>query len=119
FEFWLIGKNESYVREGLELFISRINRYISFETKVLEEQKKSNSAQVIKASESKLILSKLDAKDYLVILDEKGREFSSEKFSSVINNLLMIGKKKVVFLIGGAYGFDDSIRKRANEVVSL
>ena len=119
FELWLLGKNEPYIREGMALFATRINRYVAFEEKVFAETGKSKIAQVIKEAESKLILSKLDDKDYLVILDERGKAYSSEKFSGLINNLLVSGKKRVVFLIGGAYGFDDALRKRANAIVSL
>jgi len=119
FELWLLGKNEPYIREGMALFAARISRYVAFEEKVFNETGKGKAAQAIKEAECKLFLRKLDDKDYLVILDERGKAYSSEKFSGLINNLLVSGKKKVVFLIGGAYGFDDALRKRANTVVSL
>jgi 23S rRNA (pseudouridine1915-N3)-methyltransferase len=119
FELWLLGKNEPYIRDGMALFAGRINRYVSYEERVFTEVGKSKAVQAVKDAESKLILSKLDAKDYLVILDERGKAYASEKFAALINNLLVSGKKKVVFLIGGAYGFDDAVRQRANAVVSL
>lgn len=119
FELWLLGKNEPYIREGMALFAGRINRYVSYEEKVFQEGGKSKVVQAIKDTESKLILSKLDAKDYLVILDERGKAYTSEKFAGLINNLLVSGKKRVVFLIGGAYGFSDALKQRANAVVSL
>lgn len=119
FELWLLGKNDSYIKEGMLLFATRINRYVSFEEKVFTEGGKNKVAQAIKDAEAKLILSKLDAKDHLILLDERGKQFASEKFAAFINTLLVSGKKRVVFLIGGAYGFDDALRKRANAVVSL
>lgn len=119
FELWLFGKNDAFIREGMELFSARISRYVSYEVKVFADAGKLKVAQTVKDAEAKLILSKLDAKDFLILLDEHGKRFSSEKFAAFVNTLLVSGKKRVVFLIGGAYGCEDALRVRANAVVSL
>jgi len=111
FELWLIGKDESYIAEGLRVFSGRIQRYISFQVKYYDAKKNS--------SVTATMLGSLEDKDYLVLLDERGKEFSSEKFAGLIGSLLNSGKKKAVFVIGGAYGFDDALRQRANSMVSL
>ena len=118
-ELWLIGKNESYLLDGFEMFSKRISRYVSFEIKYFSEPKKGNTPELIKEAESKLILSRLDKRDYLIILDENGKKYSSEKFASMLEKLFSTGNKKIVFLIGGAYGFDTALRERANQSVSL
>jgi len=119
FELWLLGKNDPYITHGLSLFTERLNRYLPFEVRVFQDAKKSNLPAAIKEAEGRLVMSKLDEKDYLVVLDERGREFTSEKFAAFVNTLLLSGKKKTVFLIGGAYGFDETVKKRADAVVSL
>ena len=118
-ELWLIGKNEAYVQDGLNIFVPRIKRYVLFEIRYFEANRQSSSRQFIKSSESKMVLGKLEPKDYLVLLDERGKEFTSEKFAGMMNTLLVSGTKKAVFLIGGAYGVDDSVCQRANAVVAL
>jgi len=118
-ELWLIGKNESYASEAIELFAKRIQRYLPFEVKYFQEVRKGNLPEQIKAAESRLILSKLEQKDYLIILDERGKEISSRKFAELIHSLMTGSSKKVIFLIGGAYGVEDTLRARANLLLSI
>ena len=117
-ELWLIVKNETHYIEAFEMFAKRISRYSSFEVKYFEPQKKGN-AEAGKKAEAKIILSKLDAKDHLIILDENGKQFSSEKFAEKLNSLLTGGNKKVVFFIGSAYGIDEQLQQRAQQKLSL
>jgi 23S rRNA (pseudouridine1915-N3)-methyltransferase len=120
-ELWLVGKTEPYVQEAFDRFAKRIKHYIGFELVVFpESRKKGNSSpEQLKAAEAMDILAKLTDADHLVLLDEKGREFGSEDFAAWINKQMVSGKRKLVFLIGGAYGFDAAIYKRANETLSL
>jgi 23S rRNA (pseudouridine1915-N3)-methyltransferase len=119
FELWVIGRNESYVSEGMAIFEKRIGRYAGFEIKYFEGDKKAKTPDAKKGAESNLILNKLEQKDYLIILDERGKEYSSEKFAEMIGSRMAAGPKKVIFLIGGAYGMEESLRNRANLLISL
>lgn len=119
FELWLIGRNEPYVSEAMAIFEKRIKRYAGFEIKYFEGDKRAKTPVAKKSAESNLILSKLEQKDYLIMLDERGKEYSSEKFAGLMGSGMTTGGKKVVFLIGGAYGADESLRRRANLGISL
>jgi 23S rRNA (pseudouridine1915-N3)-methyltransferase len=118
-ELWLIGKNESYAAAAMALFEKRIGRYVQFETRIFEASRKGNTPALIRAAESLMISSKLEPRDYLIILDERGKEYSSEKFAALMESLLSSASRRVVFLIGGAYGVDDALRLKAKHVVSL
>ncbi len=118
-ELWMLWKNESYISEGLEVFTNRIRRYVPMEVRFFEESRKGKTPELIKAGESKLILNKLEQRDYLIILDARGKEYSSENFAALVSGFMNAGTKKVIFLIGGAYGFDEPIYTRANAMLSL
>ncbi len=117
-----IGKTtKSYLREGEMEYEKRLNHYVKFERIDLKEIKtgKQKSVMEIKKKEADQVLSQLKDSDVLVLLDEKGEKYSSSEFAKWIAKKQRSGKKKWVFLIGGAYGFDKSIYARANEKVSL
>ena len=120
-ELWAIGKTSfSFVDEGEQVFVKRLKNYTKFDVKVLQSpKKKSKVSSEIKRNEAILILNKLDTTDFLVLLDEKGKEHSSRTFSGWIEKLQVTGKRKLVFLIGGAFGFDASVYERSNAKVSL
>ncbi len=119
FELWLIGRNEPYLSEGMAIFEKRINRYLGFEIKYFEGGKKAKDPGIKKVAETNLVLNKLEKSDYLIILDERGKEYSSEKFAEVINRIMRAGAKRVIFFIGGAYGMDEPLRRRAHLAISL
>ncbi|HXH17857.1 MAG TPA: 23S rRNA (pseudouridine(1915)-N(3))-methyltransferase RlmH [Chitinophagales bacterium] len=119
FELWLIGKNEPFISAGLTPFVTRIRRYVPFEIRYFDEPRKGSTPELIKMTESKLILKKLEQKDYLIILDTRGKEYSSEQFAAFITGIMNMGKKKAVFLIGGAYGINEAVYSRANAMLSL
>ncbi len=116
------GKTDfKFIEEGNNLYISRIKHYLNFEYFTIKDLKKSKNVDVeyIKRLEGQLILSMVSANDYLVLLDENGKEIHSVEFAGFINQKLNAGVKKLVFVIGGAYGFSEDIYKRANEKISL
>ena len=76
-------------------------------------------ANIIKQLEAEKIISKLKSDDFLILLDEKGKSFSSVQFAQYIEKKSNQSTKKIVFLIGGAYGFDTKIYERANDKISL
>ena len=75
--------------------------------------------EILKKEEAKLFLNFIENSDVTVLLDEKGKQFTSREFSSKIENWMNVSVKKVNFLIGGAYGFSEEIYSRANEMMSL
>jgi len=120
-ELWLVGRTEPYVNEAFERFAKRIKHYITFSVEVLpESRKKGNSSpEQLKIAEAEAVLNRLADGDHLVLLDDKGKEMNSEGYAAWLNKLMVGGKRKVIFLVGGAYGFDSTIYKRANDTLSL
>ncbi len=117
-----LGKTiKNYLIEGEQEYEKRLKHYIRFEEVIIPELKKVKnlSESEIKEKEGALILGKLEASDYLVLLDEKGKEFNSVGFSDFLQKQLNSGVKTVVFVIGGAYGFSDEVYKRSNQKVAL
>jgi 23S rRNA (pseudouridine1915-N3)-methyltransferase len=119
---WSIGKNhEPYIRQGVEDFTKRISRYYTVSWEILPVPKNAGmlSEADLKKQESKLILDWLGKEDYLVALDEKGKEINSPQLATFLQARSNESVKKLVFLIGGAFGLDEVIIKRANYVWSL
>lgn len=71
------------------------------------------------AAESAVVLKRIDPTDYVVLLDERGKDLSSEQFAATLDRLEQEGAKRLVFIIGGAYGVNDEVRERANFVLRL
>jgi 23S rRNA (pseudouridine1915-N3)-methyltransferase len=122
FQFWSVGKShESYVKEGIDMFTKRINHYYSAEWKLIPVPK--NTAMLseadLKIKEGAIILDWIHPDDYLVALDEKGKMISSESLAAFIQSKNNQSIKKIVFLIGGAYGLSEAVIKRANYIWSL
>ncbi len=121
-QFWSIGKNnEPYVKAGVEDFTKRISRYFKVDWQIIPVPKNTGmlSETDLKKNEAQLILDWLDRDDYLVLLDEKGRQLSSEGLATFLQDRANESTKKLVFLIGGAFGVDDTVFKRANFTWSL
>ncbi|GMV77726.1 MAG: hypothetical protein AMXMBFR79_08610 [Chitinophagaceae bacterium] len=119
---WSIGKqHESYVKAGVEEFTARLNKYFSVEWKIIPSPKNaaSISEKILKKAEAENILSLLDKDDFLVLLDERGKQFSSPQLAHFLQLQANASVKQIVFLIGGAFGVDDVVFKRANAAWSL
>jgi len=118
----VIGKtDEAYLQKGIELFMKRIPHYISFEMKVIPDLKntKNLSEEQQKEKEGDLILQQIITSDELFLLDEQGTETSSVDFARFLEKKMVSGIKRLVLVIGGPYGFSESIYSRANGKVSL
>ena len=121
-ELWSIGKTkENYLKEGEAEYEKRLRHYLSFQQRVLAPPKigSNSSGSDFKKAEANLILSYLSSDDYLILLDENGSLYTSESFADQIQKWMNRGLKRIIFLIGGAYGFDNLIYDRANAKVSL
>ena len=116
-----VGKTDSgWVREGLEIYSSRLSRYVPFCVSEIPELKNASSLSKsqVKEKEGELILSRVTPKDTVILLDEKGKEYSSTEFAKEVSKITA-GGKNVVFVIGGAYGFSDAVYARCDGKVSL
>lgn len=121
-ELWQIGKTAfGYLDEGVDIYQKRLKHYTSFEILTIPDLKKRKhlSEQQIKEKEGEIILKKIEKSDFIILLDERGKTYTSLHFSKYIDKLQQQAHKRVIFLIGGAYGFSESIYQRANTKVSL
>lgn len=117
-----IGKtNEKYLKEGISLYQKRLRHYTSFEMIEIPNIKKSQNLSKLELmkKEGELILKNIQNSDHLVLLDDKGKEYNSIKFSEKIQNWMLSGKKRIVFAVGGAYGFSKEVYQTGNEKLSL
>lgn len=118
----VVGKpSEQPVAEIIKDYSARINHYIPFEIINAGEAKntKNLSQSQQKNAEAQLFLKKLEPSDYIILLDEHGKEYTSIQFSAMIERKMNTVPKRLVFIIGGPYGFDSSIYELANEKMSL
>jgi len=120
-ELWAIGKtSEKYLETGLEIFEKRLTNYLPFRFVVLPDVKiKISDGTILKKEEGKMLLAKLAPDDYLVLLDEHGQEFSSPGLAQWLERRLTASNRKMVFLIGGAFGFSPDVYARAQEQIAL
>lgn len=97
----------------------RINRYARYEEISIENPIKTTDAAKMKQKEGEAILKKLQPGDYLILLDEKGKEYTSVEFARALTQLFNQAHKNICFVIGGAYGFSNDLYSRANAKISL
>lgn len=119
---WWVGDTSfSYIKEGQDIYTKRLKHFLPFETQLIPDVKnaKNRTEEQLKKKEGEAILKKLDKGDCLLLLDERGKEFSSIKFAKYLENQLQMSHKRIVFLIGGSYGFSDEVYARANGKISL
>ncbi|MFD0975246.1 23S rRNA (pseudouridine(1915)-N(3))-methyltransferase RlmH [Salinimicrobium gaetbulicola] len=117
-----IGKTDDKQLQSLiDTYVKRLEHYNRFELEILPDLKKTKNLSVEqqKAMEGKLILDKVNTSDFLVLLDENGKQYSSEGFSEYIQKRLNSGMKQLIFVVGGPYGFSEEVYQRANGKVSL
>lgn len=121
-ELAVIGKTSiGYLKQGIDEYIKRLKHYVPFEIKYIDDIKntKNISEGQQKRTEGAKILSLLDKSDFVVLLDEHGKEYTSMQYSSYIQKRMLSGAKKVVFVIGGPYGFSQEVYDRANDKISF
>lgn len=117
-----IGKTDSTeLKQLIEKYEKRLQFYTRFEIEIIPDLKKARNLDENqqKIKEGELILSKVQASDFLVLLDEKGKEFTSVGFSEYIQKRLNSGLKQLIFVIGGPYGFSEAVYTRADSKLSL
>ena len=117
-----VGKTDKdWVRQGLDIYVSRLKHYIPFSIVEIPELKNVSalSRDQIKSKEGELILKNIRQTDDVILLDERGKEYSSVELARIIQDKISYEGKDIVFVIGGAYGFSDAVYKRSNSKLSL
>jgi len=112
---------DSYLMEGIEVYTKRLKNYTQLEVLTINVPKnvRQRSISEQKTEEAKLIFEQVEASDVLLLLDENGREYTSVEFSEFIAKKQNASVKRLVFLIGGPFGFSDKIYERANAKISF
>ncbi len=117
-----IGKtDDKEITSLINYYLTRLPKHWNFEIIEIPDIKnaKNLSSELLKKEEAKLFQNYIDKNDWVAILDEKGKQFTSREFSQKIDNWMNSSVKKIHILIGGAYGFSEEIYNRANEKMSL
>lgn len=118
----VIGKTDaSYFTEAIQEYTGRLAHYISFEITVIPDIKnaKNLSETQQKEKEGELIFKAVQPGDWLVLLDERGKEYSSLQFAAYLEKKMHVVNKRLVLVIGGPYGFCDAVYQAAQEKISL
>lgn len=118
----MIGKTaDSYLQTGIEVFTKRIQHYLSIRLNIIPDLKdrKNLTASQVKEKEAVLLQKELTNASTIVLLDENGTMHSSVEFSNFFQKQMNSGTKELFFVIGGAYGVDDSIKKKAHFTISF
>lgn len=119
---WSIGKaHDPYVKAGVEDFTKRIANYYPISWNIIPAPKNAGmmSEMDLKKKEGETILQLLSKDDYLVVLDERGRELDSLQVADMLTEFSNRSARQVIFLIGGAFGLDEMVLQRANRKWSL
>jgi 23S rRNA (pseudouridine1915-N3)-methyltransferase len=122
FQFWSVGKpHETYAKAGIEEFTKRINNYFPVDWHIIPQPK--NAANLsetdLKKAEAAIILQQLQKGDHLILLDERGKQFTSPELAQWIQQRANESTKRIIFLIGGAFGVDETVMKKADHTWSL
>ena len=118
----VVGKiSGGYLKQGIDDYTNRLSHYLPFNIQYIADAKSTKNITEAqqKKQESKNILAAIDKSDYVVLLDEHGKEFTSMEFSRYIDKKMTTVSKRLVFVVGGPYGFDEDVYARANEKISL
>ncbi len=117
-----VGKTDvKWVKEGLDLYVSRLSHYVQFSLVEIPELKNvsSFSQAQIKEKEGDLILAAIRPSDEVILLDEHGKEFRSVEFARFLEERMARSGRDMVFVIGGAYGFSHKVYERSDRKMSL
>ena len=120
--FLTVGKNSDREIENLiNRYVSRLSHYVKFEIRSVADVKfgKTMTTSLQKEMEGKQILSVISSVAYVVLLDEKGKEYTSREFADKLNGYQLRGLREIVFVVGGPFGFSQDMYNRADELLSF
>ncbi|NMC39973.1 MAG: 23S rRNA (pseudouridine(1915)-N(3))-methyltransferase RlmH [Bacteroidales bacterium] len=118
----VVGKTEQrWIEEGLKNYFDRIGQYISFDYVIIPEVKLTGKPDPdrVRKAEGDAIMRKIDSNDHVILLDERGSQYTSEELADFLQKLMNQSLKQVVFIVGGAWGFHEEVYHRARSMVSL
>ncbi len=121
-QLWSIGKaHDKELKSAIDQFTTRCNNYFSVEWTIIPVPKNAGmlSEMDLKKKEGEIILEWLEERDYMVALDERGRQFSSKGLADFIQSRANESTRRLIFVIGGAFGLDETVLKRADMKWSL
>ena len=120
-----VGKlKEKYLKDGIAEYVKRLGRFTKFESIELTDEKTPDNAseaenKAILDKEGQRILAKVGDRDYVIALAIEGKQFPSEEFSSILNDITVRGFSDITFVIGGSLGLSPAVKKRANLLMSF
>ena len=116
-----VGKTEQKeINSLIKIYKNRLVHYCNFSIIEIPKIKNKNiSKNEQKIKESRLIQKNLKKNDFIILLDENGKKYSSKKFSIFLNKILMSGSKRIVFILGGPYGFSKDILLKYKNIMSM
>jgi len=118
-ELLVIGSTKGkHLQVGIDEYQKKINKYLKYNINTLKVKKYQKKEEILSA-ECDQILNYISEGDYLILLDEKGSQYTSQAFAGQLQALFNKGMKKIVFVIGGAFGFEDKVYERSNMQISL
>lgn len=118
----VIGKTSTdYLIDGIDRYVKRIGHYVPFELKVLPDVKmpKNGTTDKQKQLEGQTLLAELKPNDLLILLDERGRQYTSREFAVFLDNKMVNASGRIIFAVGGPYGFSQEVYDRSNGLLSL
>ena len=116
----VIGKtNEKYLENGIEIYLKRLKHYTHFEIITISDVKNIGDSKVLVEKEGEQFLKQIREDDFLIVCDERGTHLSSLELSDLIAKKMTESRKRMVFLIGGAYGISGELKKRADYMLSF
>lgn len=118
-ELFFIGKTtEKYLQEGIDQYLKRLKHYLPVSITIIPSGTGTDPLKVIQ-TECDDVLSRLKPRDLVVLLDERGATLSSVEFSAKIQQWMVQGHQRLIFIIGSAYGVNEELKKKANLVLSV
>ena len=117
-----IGKTEDkYLIDGIEKYLNRLKHYINFNLLIIPDVKNTKNLTEAqqKSKEAESIHKQISNSDVVVLMDEKGKKYTSVQFSDYLNKQMICSVQHMIFVIGGPYGFDETVYSRANGKISL
>ncbi len=117
-----VGKTtKSYIQTGIDEFCSRLKHYVSFSISSIPDVKatKALTESKQKEREGELLLKNILPSDFCILLDEHGKEFTSLEFSTYLQKIMSSGRKRIIFVVGGPYGFSDDVYRQSDFKISL
>lgn len=119
FEFYFIGKTaENYLTVGIESYHKKLGYYMNTEIRTIPVSPDKNKLKALK-EESVKILKRISVHDFVIVLDEKGKAFSSPELSKQIQQVMNQSYSKIIFIVGSAYGIDVDLKNRANLILTF